>query len=52
MTQAVIDEGTVMVEELDTLVADGAVEGVLAPDDLTVAAEVIKVKTNVHGNVN
>ena len=52
IAQAVVNEGTVMVEEFDAPVADGAVEGSLALDDLAVAAEIVQVEAYVESNVN
>ena len=45
--EAVVDEGAVVVEVLDALVADSAVEGGLGLDNLTIGAEVVEVETDV-----
>ena len=47
--QTVVYKGTVMVKVLHTLVADGAVEGCLRLDDLTVRAEIVEMQANFKG---
>ena len=48
IAQAVVDEGAMMIEKLDTPVADGAVEASLTLDDLAVTAEIFEVEADLE----
>ena len=52
IAQAVVDKRTVVIEKLNALVTDGAVEGCLRFDDLTVWAKVVQVESDVEGWFN
>ena len=48
IAQTVVDEGAMMIEKLDTPVADGAVEASLTLDDLAVTAEIFEVEADLE----